>query len=75
MANLEYIGALWKPRSDNPRAPLASGNIKFMGREIRITVWDNQSRKRPDKRDPDYKITLDAKRDEQPPERSSDPPF
>jgi len=59
---MEYIGNLWKKQSENPKAPFASGVVKFMGRELRITVWDNSRRKREGKKDPDFSITLDEPR-------------
>jgi len=63
---MEYIGNLWKKQSENPKAPFASGVVKFMGRELRITVWDNSRRKRPDRKDPDFSITLDEPREDKP---------
>jgi len=60
---MEYIGNLWKKQSENPKAPFASGVVKFKGEEIRITVWDNSHRKREGRKDPDFSITLDEPRD------------
>ena len=72
---MEYIGNLWKKQSENPKAPFASGVVKFMGRELRITVWDNSRRKREGKKDPDFSITLDEPRDQgKPPPAKPQPP-
>lgn len=63
---LDKIGAIWKSTSTNPKAPFASGEIDFMGRKIRITLWENH-RKREGKRDPDFSVTLDKPREENAP--------
>jgi len=68
----DKIGAVWKSTSTNPKAPFASGVIKVGGQEIRIVLWDNN--KRPDKKDPDFQITLDTPKEQTPPVRPTTPP-
>jgi len=63
---LDYIGKIWKSTSDNPKAPFGSGEIEFMGRKIRITLWENH-RKRVGKRDADFSVTLDKPREDNAP--------
>ncbi len=58
----DKIGALWKSDSTNPKAPFAKGEIDFMGRKLRVVIWNNN--KRPDKKDPDFTIALDKPREE-----------
>lgn len=68
---LDYIGKIWKSTSQNLKAPFASGYIDFMGHEIRITLWNNN--KRPDKRDPDFTVTLDKPREQDAPKQERPP--
>ena len=66
---LDKIGAIWKSTSTNPKAPFASGEIDFMGHKIRVTLWNNN--KRPDKRDPDFTVTLDKPREQDAPRQEA----
>jgi hypothetical protein len=53
------IGGLWKPKTENPNAPIAKGDIEIGGAKIRIAVWVNKWKKEGE-RTPDYHVTLDA---------------
>jgi flagellar basal body rod protein FlgF len=65
----DNIGALWKPASDNPKAPLAKGKITVNGQDIAIVIWPNRWKaqdladgKEGAERKPDYFIQLDKPR-------------
>jgi hypothetical protein len=68
---LDKIGALWRSTSAHPKAPFASGEIDFMGHKLRVVLWNNN--KRPDKRDPDFTVTLDKPREQDAPKQERAP--
>lgn len=63
MAKEDKLGALWRSKSTNEKAPFAKGSIEFMGRKLDIVVWIN-SYKKEDKH-PDFVIELDKPRNGQ----------
>ena len=76
MAKEDRIGALWFPKSDNPRAPFLRGTLevtdKIMAKEIasalvngekvEIVLWKNSYKQDGDKK-PDYQIERSKPRD------------
>jgi len=42
MSREERIGALWRPSTESPRAPVAKGSIVVDGKEIKVVVWRNR---------------------------------
>lgn len=62
MSKENRIGALWKPKTQSDKAPLAKGKIEFMGRTLEIVVWTNRWKKDGEKT-PDFYVELDQPRD------------
>lgn len=60
MAESKSIGALWKPKSDNPKAPMAKGVIEVDGKKINIVIWPNYKQQ---EKQPDYRICIDEPRE------------
>jgi len=63
MAKENQIGALWFPKSENPKAPFAKGSITIGGEKIAIVVWKNKW-KEPGESTPDYYIEREAPREQ-----------
>lgn len=61
MANESKIGALWKSKSDNLRAPFAKGEIDFQGHKLKVVIFPNGYKK--EDRHPDFVVYLDAPKD------------
>ena len=59
MAKEDRIGGLWKPKTDNERAPLYKGNLKIRGETFNIVVWGNRWKQEGEKT-PDAYIEIDA---------------
>jgi hypothetical protein len=74
MAKEDRIGALWRPKTDNDKAPLAKGNIEFMGRTIKVVVWPNRWKKEGE-RTPDFYVELDTYEPGQPKRETADDPI
>lgn len=53
------IGALWRPNTDNEKAPFAKGKITVNGIEYPVVVWFNRWKHEGEKT-PDYYIDLDT---------------
>ena len=58
MPNENRIGALWRPKTENPKAPALKGNIDVDGKKIQIVVWKNRYKEENPKR-PDFIIEID----------------
>lgn len=63
MDNTNRLGALWKPNTDNPNAPMGKGNIEIDGKKIQVVVWPNK-RKQPGEKTPDFYIEKDVPREQ-----------
>lgn len=56
------IGALWYPKTENPKAPFAKGSITVAGEKIPIVIWKNKW-KEPGESTPDYYIEREMPRE------------
>lgn len=57
------IGALWYPRTKNPKAPFAKGSITIAGEKIPIVIWKNKW-KEPGESTPDFYIEREMPREQ-----------
>lgn len=69
----DRIGALWRPNTQNGKAPVAKGSIEINGQKIPVVVWRNRWKKEGE-RTPDFYIERDTPRDQSAPRQEQQPP-
>lgn len=57
------IGALWYPRTENPKAPFAKGSITIGDQKIPVVIWKNKW-KEPGESTPDFYIEREIPREQ-----------